>query len=233
MKNGTNQASRRRGWTLAIALLLPAAVVPQAKAGPLTILSNLSSGGNIGLLFGGGDELAVGFTMTGNYDLDSITLKLNFPNGATSSDANVYLFSDIGGQPGSMLDTLTYDSGNTLTKAAALYQYDAPPLVDLNTGSTYWVVLEFTPDTNLDWVGANPKNPYVSTGATFVNTMSNAGGSWSTLNDPSPHTSDVATPFLELDGPDPSATPEPATFGLIGAGLVGLALAARRKRPAA
>jgi hypothetical protein len=81
----------------------------------------------------------------------------------------------------------------------------------------------------------NSSSPYVSSGATWDNTLESSGDPvWSTQFNPSPHTSNVSTPYLEIDGTNPTSVPETATPALLTAGFAGLMLmaAAHRKNAA-
>jgi hypothetical protein len=227
---------------IAMCGLLGTAVAPLANASPLTLITNFNSIGSESLIFSDTKAVAVEFTMTGSFDLSTVTVQFLFPAGSASSDVTVGVFSDNSGDPGTLIDsTLTFDAGNTLVHGSdKSYLYDVPTstTLPLDDGDNYWLVVEnVSAGSSFHWLGSNSNLAYnaapnVGSGANFVTTLaSNAGEtSWSTLDNPTG--GKVANPYLQIAGTD--AVPEPDTLALFAAGLAGLILmaAARRKNAA-
>jgi hypothetical protein len=89
---------------------------------------------------GGGDfdSKAAGFTMPGGlpYTLDSVTLRLNFFN--TVSVPRVQMYTNVGGNPGSLIQTLANPSFATGTGS---FVFTPTSTLTLNAGQTYWIVV--------------------------------------------------------------------------------------------
>lgn len=128
---------------------------------------------------------------------------------------DIGLYTSSGGEPGSALETWTgisiYDS---FAGQAPLDDLASVAHPALTLGSTYWVVVNSTTE-DLAWDGD-------STGI--------LGGTWfgSAVNELGQAAPDDYASALQVDGISNGA-PEPGTIGLIGLGLLGVAV--RRIRP--
>ena len=180
------------------------------------LIDNLNPNTGNGYTFGSTNEFSSGFTLSPsatNYTFDDVVFSLT-----AGSDAQfvVYLQANSGGNPGTLLATLTHHpqsgTGNYI------FRPDAP--FTLLAGTTYWL----TVDSLASGAGAVRKPPgdnppmTLAPGVTYegLNTSTNEGGTWSgaSVND--------ALSFQLNAAP----VPEPAVTGLI---LLGISLLGYRK----
>jgi hypothetical protein len=164
----------------------------------------------------------------------SFAENINFASGATITGIDIYgdsffgtigqqatvrLWADNGGQPGTLLDTITTSisiidndgatSGNNRKHA------DITPLL-LAAGTTYWIGMT---GTTSDFTQTGLFNVDDNAMAQF-----NGGSTFS-------YFSGVGDMAFRLEGDNNSSpVPEPSTFLLLGAGLVGVGFLRRRMR---
>jgi LPXTG-motif cell wall-anchored protein len=166
---------------------------------------------------------AIAFTAGGTdtlFDGARLALGLNF--GANEIDLRLY--TDAGGQPGTVLDTIhasgqmprfgQFGSGHLVTFDSATH-----PL--LRAGGTYWLLPFASGDT---WAAWNMNNQ----GRSSLFALSNEGEptSWEVFPN-------VIQGAFEVNG-TPSPAPEPSGLALAGVGLAGAAgYLWRRRKPAA
>ncbi len=151
-----------------------------------------------------GLSLAEAFTPNQIFELSDVQLVVAPVLGAGDPNFNVYLYSDGGGTPGSLLATLGFnlaapaDGGIvTLPMTSAL---------DVLSGTEYWVVLTaFNADTEISWEAGGTQS--VPTALT----VPQLDGSWVANND--------ADLQFEIDGGNPGI-PEPGTIILIAAPIL-------------
>ena len=149
-------------------------------------------------------------TGASSYNLTDVTLLLSNP---TSGTAQVDLYSNASGKPGSLLTILnspsSYSSGlSNTTFSSAGYA--------LSGNATYWLVLKGL-SGSFEWAFTDSST---GSGIGFQHTWGfsdDAGGSW--------FTSDIQPMQMSVQA---SAVPEPSTSGFILAALGLLAFAARR-----
>jgi hypothetical protein len=187
-----------------------------------TVFSNLSSFCECGAVFQGAGEpsgagsLAVEFTPTGNFTFTEAELGLDAAG--VGDSINVYLetISSTGtgtviGQIGS---EIAVPEGEEYITADS---FTTP--ITLSDGVSYWLVATAaTDDTSVDWEGNGTQAVPIADSST-----DGPDGPWDFLGD---------TFFqFAIDGTPATTTPtaEPASFLLLGTGLVGLALAIRRR----
>jgi hypothetical protein len=164
-----------------------------------------SAGYNIENDLDGFAGLAVPFTAQADYANSTFTLPMFTIN---SGDFTVSLFSNASGQPGTVLDTSLFVSGNSFTQGMF-----TGSMGSLTAGTTYWlVVLPDSSDMLLFW---------------NWNSTGDNGALASTLNGTTWNSSTGIRPAVEVDG---TPVPEPGTLVLLATGLLGVAARFRKKR---
>jgi hypothetical protein len=166
---------------------------------------------------------AIAFTAGGTDALfDGARLALGLNRGANEIDLRLY--TDAGGQPGTVLDTIhaggqmppfgMFGSGHLVTFDSAAH----PPL---RAGATYWLLPFASGDT---WAGWNLNNQ--GRGSPFALSQEGEPASWEVFPN-------VTQGAFEVNG-TPSPVPEPSGLALAGVGVAGLLGYAwrRRRKPA-
>ncbi|MGH7938805.1 MAG: choice-of-anchor R domain-containing protein [Bryobacteraceae bacterium] len=160
--------------------------------------------------------IASPFTVSSSATLGDAMLGLNNFSGS-NSPVNVFLESDAGGMPGTILATLTQSGVIPPFNSETLTMFTPTTSFALQTGVTYWLVAgETDPTTEQTWDFANgdTKNNIA------FNQVGSPTGPWTTFTG-----TDVAFRI------DSAAIPEPSSFMLLGAGLLGVgAIAFARRR---
>lgn len=175
---------------------------------------------------------AVGFTMDAgtNYNLTGVSFALfNGENSALpGSGLNIGLFGDGGNKPvGSALTTFSL-SGNIVV-GDGVYSVTPNSPFQLNASTTYWLIWNDPSASSLNLRGtlnSNPSGPAATDAGESGGSMTSA----TQVGSFSPSSGQTILRY-EVDG-DPvttSATPEPATFCLVG-GALALAGMLRRRR---
>jgi hypothetical protein len=167
---------------------------------------------DFGYIFGSSG--AAYFTPGQEYTLDSVTLALGLPWGATN--VTISITTDNAGTPstGDPLEVLATNPGNiTNTPAALTYTSTTNPT--LSAGTKYWVVIDMIPggpEGQVAWY-ANDQGVQGDNLVRYYN--SNEGG-WQPWQ--LSYTGDVAA--FRVEGT--AAVPEPSTVAFFGMGLIGL-----------
>ena len=159
--------------------------------------------------------------MTSNYVFSDAEIPLAF----TNTNLTVSLRQDSGGHPGALIENLTnptFTSGGT----PELYTFTAASEIDLQQGSTYWLVVINPSPLSVQWDSdsGNSLNGITPTGAgatfvgtEFANPFSNGFSPFVVDSTIRPQLS------FAIDGAGgASSTPEPQSFVLAVAGLAGL-----------
>jgi hypothetical protein len=191
------------------------------------IFSNLGSGGSfdttlhqsyaVGLVSGFEQVLAVAFSASENASLAGVQLALVQDVGSFPVD--VFIESDSGGTPGSILATLTQVGSFTSTTTPALVDFTCSACLGLVSGTNYFVVAQQSNQSTDE--SAWQENSTSDTGTITYNLIGSSTGPWSA-------TGGLALPAFEVDGT--AAVPEPSSALLLASLLGGILARSRRRR---
>jgi hypothetical protein len=159
--------------------------------------------------------LAMPFTPNKTENMvDAVMALGNYQGG--NSPVNAYLESDNGGQPGSILATLTQQGTiQPFSGGGSLIQFNCNGCGTVTQGTQYWLVAqEQDPATEQVWMFAYQDQ----TGNAAFNQLGSATGPWNLF--------DSTITGFRIDG---SGVPEPGTLVMLGSGVLAAAGVIRRK----
>lgn len=198
---------------LPLLFVLAAGVIPQAKAGLVTLFDNTSDTNGSPIGIGGSLPLGDSFSTGGApITLTNVTVLLELGGSAIGS-TTFTLNADTGGSgPGSVISTVGTIADSSLTDSIAAYSFNNLD-VDLSESTRYWIEAT-TSSSNAEWSSAAIGDGTGVSGEFFNQGSLHPG-------------SDDGGPFnMTVQG---DATPEPGTLPLLGSGLA-FALGWTRRR---
>lgn len=216
-----------------LAMGLTVAAMPASAA---VLYDNLSQQSNpllASVSVGGLGPLGAQFT-TDAFTAGVGGLELVFRGDDQSSGSFVVtIVADVGDAP-DLVNPVLFSSGaitdSSLTASGDYLIWDSGTMFQaLSAGTSYWVMVTDNASSTVEWTYAdNDSSGY----PTNLATLNNYVGSSVYANDGYPFVMQVECVGL-AEGPCGSAiseVPEPATIGLLGAGMVALGVAIRRRR---
>lgn len=220
MRLGRSAGSLAAVWGVVLSLFLPGPAQAQ------TLISNMGGGDGGVALLDAPRAVGVGFALPAgaNYQLNFATVRLVVQD--TASVANFAIHADSGGNPtGAPLVTFAPPS---LTSGSADYTLTPSAPLQLNAGTTYWLVGSAlaSSENAVGWGFSLPFPGVLPTGiATSVGTRLSPTGGLPTDTTPiRPNYSIDASPLA-----DAPPVPEPASLALFAPAL-GLMVVLRKRR---
>jgi hypothetical protein len=213
------RGARGTAWTRspALALLAVAAFAAAPAANAAVLFSNFGPGDSYDTSTGWSvsssapQDPAMPFTVAGSgYVLSSVNMALN-NSAASPSSLIVQIMSDVGGLPGTVIESMTLSVPTGMSIVTGLSALN-PTLV---AGTTYWLATDaLNFEGAWQWTDPNVLGP---TAFSF-----NGGSTWEAFN--------LQTAAFRINGETEFAVPEPGSIALAALALVGMLVVARTKR---
>ena len=139
----------------------------------------------------------------------------------TVTPLTVYIESNSGGAPGTILSTLTQVGSYTFYPTTSVVNFDCTgSCATLNAGSEYWIVAQQTdPLNSTGWMYS-----FNDTGTWYYNELNSPTGPWTVAT-----AGDNFSAF-DVTGTATNVVPEPGSMALLGSGMVVVGFLAARRR---
>jgi hypothetical protein len=170
----------------------------------------------------GTQDVAFSFTPTATAAVTGADLALSSDQfSAGVAPLILFIESDLGGTPGTILGTLTQTESYPSYPTTAVVNFACSGSCStLDAGTNYWLVAQQTdPTDESDWLFS-----FGDTGTWYYDETGSGTGPWTAAT-----VGNQIGAFDVTGNAAPSPTPEPGSLALLGSGLVGILAVAKRR----